>query len=679
MNVRLPKPPAWFKLPVLPRWLRFAIAGTLIVLVSMMATWTIRHAWSIYKLNRGVGDTVFYDAEGNPWFRLDEQRRDVRFEQISTYVKDAVIAVEDHRYYRHPGIDPIALTRATLYNVRSGEGVQGGSTITQQLARTLYLSNVRTYGRKVQEAVLAVMLEVFLSKREILQLYLNRVYLSGGIYGVESMSQKMLGKSASQLTLGEAALIAGIIRAPASYSPWTHFDAARRRSFVVLRRMREEKKITAAQEQSARAETIRIRPQPSVSSARYGYAKEYLRQQFRDVYGGDNPPDWRVQTTFVPAIQDAAEIAVRDGLRRIGRRDLQAALVAIDPNTGNLLAMVGGSDFAVTSFNRAYRSRRQPGSAFKPFVYAVALESGLSPVSKVNGLRQVAVQAPEGVWIPRDERAGGQDALTLREALLESNNAAAVKLQQEVGTRPVLRLASDLGVDNQPDVPSLALGSGLVTPLDLTAAYAVFPNLGYRVRPRGLVSVVNANGETVHQVHIEREKILPDPVAFQMVSMLQDVVDRGTGAAVRAQGIRGPVGGKTGTTSEYRDAWFVGFNSSVVVGVWVGYDQPQPIGDNASGARTALPIWADFMRRTVRRLPAQSFAAPDDMRTEQMCMISYHRALDGCPSYVEYFKEGDSVPTQLCELHSGTLQQRAERAVQGLIGALGRSIRRIFK
>jgi 1A family penicillin-binding protein len=679
VNVRLPQRPAWFKLSVLPRWLRYAIAGALILLVTITASWTIRHAWSIYKLNRGVGDTVFYDAEGNPWFRLDEQRRDVRLEQIATSVKDAVIAVEDHRYYRHPGIDPIGLTRATLYNVRSGTGVQGGSTITQQLARTLYLSNVRTYGRKVQEAVLAVMLEVFLSKREILQLYLNRVYLSGGIYGVESMSQKMLGKSASQLTLGEAALIAGIIRAPASYSPWTHFDAARRRSFVVLRRMREEKKITAAQEQSARAEVIRIRPQPSVSSARYGYAKEYLRQQFRDIYGGDNPPDWKVQTTFVPAIQEAAEIAVHDGLRRLGRRDLQAALVAIDPHTGNLLAMVGGSDFSVTPFNRAYRSHRQPGSAFKPFVYAVALESGLSPVSRINGLRQVAVQAPEGVWIPRDERASGQDAMTLREALLESNNAAAVKLQQEVGTRPVLRLVNDLGVSDQPDVPSLALGSGLVTPLDLTAAFAVFPNLGFRVRPRGLVSVVNANGETVHQVHIEREKILPEPVAFQMVSMLQDVVNRGTGAAVRAQGVRGPVGGKTGTTSEYRDAWFVGFNSSVVVGVWVGYDQPQTIGDNASGARTALPIWADFMRRTVRRLPAQSFSPPDELRTEQMCMISYHRALDGCPTYVEYFKEGDAVPTQLCELHSGTLQQRAERAIQGLFGALGRRIRRIFQ
>jgi 1A family penicillin-binding protein len=672
--VRLPR----LKLPVVPRWLLYAVAGAVIIVLAMSGSWTIRHAWAIYKLNRGVGDTVFLDADGNTWFRLDEQRRDVRLEQISTYVKDAVIAVEDHRYYSHPGIDPIGLTRAAWFNLRSGEGVQGGSTITQQLARTLYLSNVRTYGRKVQEASLAVMLEVFLSKREILQLYLNRVYLSAGIYGVETMSQKMLRKPASQLTLGEAALIAGVIRAPASYSPWTHFDAARRRSFVVLQRMREERKITPAQEQAARAEAIRIQPQPSVSSARYGYAKEYLRQQFRDVYGGDNPPDWKVQTTFVPAIQEAAEIAVRDGLRRLGGRDLQAALVAIDPQTGNLLAMVGGSDFAVTPYNRAYRSKRQPGSAFKPFVYAVALESGLSPVSKIDGLRQVAVQAPEGVWIPRDERASGQDALTLREALLESNNAAAVKLQQQVGTRPVLRLASDLGVNDQPDVPSLALGSGLVTPLDLTAAYAVFPNLGYRVRPRGLVAVTNASGDVVHQVHVEREKILPEQVAFQMVTMLQDVVQRGTGAAVRAQGVRGAIGGKTGTTSEYRDAWFVGFNSSVVVGVWVGYDQPQKISEGASGSRAALPIWADFMRRTARRLPAEPFTPPGDLRSETMCMISYHRALDGCPSYVEYFKDGDAVPTQLCELHSGTLQQRAERAMQGLFGALGRSIRRIF-
>jgi len=680
--VRLPKLtlPSIRRLPIppIPRRAKIVLGVVAAVITVIVGTWTVRHAWSIYRLNRGVGDTVFYDAADRPWFRLDEQRRDVPLEQISTYFKDAVVAVEDHRYYLHPGIDPIALTRATFYNLRS-DGTQGGSTITQQLARTLYLSNAKTYGRKLQEAALAVMLEIFLSKREILQLYLNRVYLSGGIYGVETMSRKMFKKPASDLTLGEAALIAGIIRAPASYSPWTHLDAARRRSFVVLQRMREEKKITPEQEQMARAERIQVQPLSSVSSARHGYAKEFLRQQFRDIYGGDNPPDWKVHTTFVPEIQDAAEIAVRDGLRRIGRSDLQAALVAIDPQSGNLLAMVGGSDFTVTPFNRAVRSKRQPGSAFKPFVYAAALETGLSPVSTINGLRQVAVQAPEGVWIPRDERATGQDSMTLREALLESNNAAAVKLQQQLGTRPVLRLASDLGVNDQPNVPSLALGSGLVTPLDLTAAFAVFPNMGYRVRPRGLVQVSNADGEAVHQVHIEREKILPEQVAFQMVTMLEDVVQRGTGAGVRAQGVRGAIGGKTGTTSEYRDAWFVGFNTSVVVAVWVGYDQPHTISEGASGSRAALPIWADFMRRTARRLPAHDFTPPDDMRAEQICMISYHRALAGCPSYTEYFKDGDSVPTQLCELHSGTLQQRAERVIQGLFGALGRRIRGIFK
>src|SRR6266581_861538 len=505
----------------------------------MVLLWTGRHAAAIYRLNRGVGGTMFYDAAGHEWFPLDEQRRDVPFEQISTYFKDAVISIEDHRYYSHFGIDPIAVTRAAVFNLRSSEGTQGGSTITQQLARTLYLSNARTFARKAQEAALAVMLEIFLSKKEILELYFDRVYLSGGVYGVESMSEKLFGKPASKLTLGEAALIAGIIRAPAAYSPWTHFDAARRRSFVVLQRMREEKKITPEQEQMARAEQIRIEPLSSVSNARQGYAKEFLRQQFRDIYGGDNPPDWKVHTSFVPELQDAAE--------------------------------------------RAVHSRRQPGSAFKPFVYSVALEGGMSPVSTISGLRQVSIAAPEGVWIPRDERASEQDTLSLREALLESSNAAAVLLQQHVGSKPVLRLASDLGVTNQPDVPSLALGSGLVTPLDLTAAYAVFPTLGYRVRPRGLIEVENADGDLVHRTNIESEQVLSPQVSFQMLTMLEDVIDRGTGAAARRLGVHGAVGGKTGTTNDYRDAWFVGFNSAVVVGVWVGYDQPGRIREGGTG------------------------------------------------------------------------------------------------
>ena len=663
----------------LRHWLIAVGGGILIAALVMTTMWTGRHAWAIYKLNRGVGDTMFYDAAGRPWFRLDEQRRDVPFDAISTYFKDAVIAVEDHRYYLHPGVDPIALGRAVLYNLRSETGTQGGSTITQQLARTLFLSNTRTYGRKLKEAALAVMLEMFLSKREILQLYLNRVYLSGGIYGIEAMSQKLLRKPASRLTLAEAALIAGIIRAPASYSPWSHFDDSRARSFVVLQRMREEGKITEQQEQAARRERVRIQPPPAITAAKHGFAKEYLRQQFRNIYGGDNPPDWKVETTFVPEIQDAAEAAVRDGLRRLGVKELQAALVAMDPLTGNLLAMVGGADFATSTFNRAVRGKRQPGSAFKPFVYAAALEQGLSPVSTITGLKQVAIAAPQGVWIPRDERATEHDELTLRAALLESNNAAAVLLQQQIGSAPVLRLASDLGVRDQPDVPSLALGSGLVTPLDLTAAYAVFPTLGYRVRPRGIVSVMNASGERVHQVHIEREQILSEQVAFQMVTMLQDVVERGTGASARRLGVSGPVGGKTGSTNDYRDAWFVGFSSSVVVGVWAGFDQPERIRTGGTGARVALPIWSEFMRRVSRQLPAEPFTPPSNLRSEELCLISYQRPVEGCPTYTEHFKDGDEIPSRLCTIHEGNLKQEVQRAVQGLFGAIGRGIRGIFK
>jgi len=653
--------------PPIRRWIVLATAAVAVLLVAISGYWTIRHAWAIYKLNRGVGDTVFYDADDRLWFRLDEQRQDVQFNQISTYFKDAVIAVEDHRFYLHPGIDPIGLTR------------QGGSTITQQLARTLFLSNSKTYGRKAKEAVLSVMLEIFLSKREILQLYMNRIYLGSGIYGVETMSRRTFGKPASDLTLGEAALLAGVIRAPASYSPWNQLEHARARSAIVLKRMREEGKITAAQEAAARRETLRVRPASSPANSRHRYAKEFLRQQFRDLVGDDNPPDWKVHTTFMPEVQDAAEAAVRNGLRRLNVPGLQAALVAIDPHTGNLLAIVGGSDFQTTQFNRAARSHRQPGSAFKPFVYAVALEQGLSPVSTLSGLQQVAVQAPEGVWIPRDDRAKTHDTMTLREALLESSNAAAVLLQQRVGARPVIKLATEMGVPNQPDVPSLALGSGLVTPLDLTAAYAVFPGMGFRSRPRGIVSVDDADGDQVEYIHIQRERVLSEQVAYQMVSMLQDVTRRGTAASVQRYGLPMEVGGKTGTTNDSRDAWFVGFSSSVVAGVWIGFDEPQTIRSDASGSRVALPIWADFMKRTAQRLGTEPFARPPRLRPELMCSVSYHRALDGCPSYVEYFKPGDDVPTQLCEIHSGSLKQRAERALRGLLGAIGDGIRGIFQ
>jgi 1A family penicillin-binding protein len=667
------------------RWsrsLRDRVAGiifaVLVVTTVVSVTWTMRQGYAVYKLTRGVGDTWFLAADGRQWFRMDEKRRDVPLADIPPDLQHAFIAIEDHRFYHHIGVDPIALGRAVYRNLREPGTVEGGSTLTQQLARTLFLSNKKSYGRKLREAVLAVMIDAQLSKEQVLELYLNRIYLSAGVYGVETMSRHLFGKPAKQLNLAECALIAGLARAPASLSPWTHPEAAVARSHVVLARMREEKFITADQEDAAKRTRIRIRQFPSATDARGGYAKEYLRQLFRDRFGGDHPPDWQVRTTFVPALQEAAERAVGDGLQRFSDPELQASLVAIDPQTGDILALVGGRDFRESQFNRASRSRRQPGSAFKPLLYAAALEHGFSPVTVLTDLDRIEPQGPDE-WSPRNANGEDAPALTLRAALIESDNRAATALQQRIGSRPVLRLASDVGLRNLPDVPSLSLGTGLVTPLDLTAAFAMFPNGGFAVQPRGIVRVLDADGGTAYDNPVETSRVISPQVAYQMVSMLSDVIDRGTGSAARSLGVRFPSGGKTGTTDDFKDAWFVGFSSNIVVGVWVGFDQPKTIGREAYGSRYALPIWSDFMRRAARLRPPAEFERPGGLRAETMCRVTYLRPVEGCPTYVEYFKQGDDVPSQLCPVHQGTVKQRVRRALEGWLSGLGRKLKGIFR
>jgi penicillin-binding protein 1A len=654
--------------------LLFAFIVTAVVSLG----WLGKQSYSVYKLTRGVGDTWFHTADGRQWFRLDEQRRDVPIAAISPHLKNAFVAVEDHRFFMHPGVDPIALARAIVRNLRAPGTVEGGSTLTQQLARTLFLSNRKSYGRKAREAVLAMLIEAQLTKQQILELYLNRIYLSAGIYGVEAMSQRVFGKPAKNLSIAESALIAGLARSPAALSPWSNLDGAVRRSHVVLARMRDGGFITEEENRQARRAQFRIRPYRSDSDGRHGYAKAYLRQRFRDSFGGDHPPDWRVDTTFVAALQDAAEGAVADGLKRLGKPALQAALVAVDPATGNVLAMVGGRDYERSAFNRASRSRRQPGSAFKPFVFAAALERGMSPVSVLTGLNRIEPQGPDE-WTPRNVHDDAPDVLTLRAALIESNNRAATMLQQQVGTRRVLRLAERAGLDGLPNVPSLALGTGLVTPLTMTAAFAVFPNGGRAVRPRDITRVRDADGGTALQQDVQSERTISPTVAFQMVSMLGDAVDRGTGAPARRLGVRFPAGGKTGSTNDFKDAWFVGFSSALVAGVWVGFDQPETIGREAYGARYALPIWADFMQRAARIRPPGAFERPAGLQDETLCAISYLKPVDGCPTYSEFFKEGDAIPDRLCSLHRGSVRQRVARTIEGWISELGRRVRGIFR
>lgn len=657
----------------------YTLLALLIGAGAVSVWWMSRYAMSVHRLTRGVGDTIFLARDGQPWFRLDEQRHDVSLDEIAPDLQHAIVAIEDRRFYYHPGVDPIGISRAVFRGVTDGGRLEGGSTLTQQLARTLFLSNARTLGRKVKEAVIALMLEIELTKKQILELYLNRVYLSAGVYGVETMSEHLYRKPARDLTLPEAALIAGLVRAPSTLSPWSNYEGALERSHVVLAQMREQKFITAEQEAAARKVRPRIQTYRQSREGASGWAKEYLRQQFRSEFGGDHPPDWRVQTTFDRSLQEAAEKAVAAGMQRLGKRGLEAAFVALDPETGDVLAMVGGADYARSTFNRATRGRRQPGSTFKPFVYAAALERGYSPVSVLHNLDTVkAPAAGDPEWAPRNAEGEAPTELTLRAALMESNNAAAVDLQQRVGTGAVLRLASNAGMDDLPDVPSLALGTGLVSPLELTAAYSMFPGGGEIAEPRPLTSVLDADGDEVFSREVRRRRVLSEPVAYQMLTMLRDVVDRGTGTPARALGVRGPVGGKTGTTDEYHDAWFVGFSNAIVAGVWVGFDTPASIGREAYAARVAVPIWSDFMKRAARIRPPQPFAIPDGLQAEELCNVSYLKPVDQCPTYTEYFKEGDDIPTALCPIHKGSFKQRATRAVQGFFRGLGGKLKGIF-
>ncbi len=624
--------------------------------------WVFSHAVAIRRLAHGPTDSVFLDAGGTPWFPLAPRRREVALERVSPSLRAAVVAIEDHRFFSHHGIDPRAVARALAHNVRAGGRTEGASTITQQLARTLFLSRERSVSRKAREALLALLLESQLSKKRILELYLNHVPL-GGVYGVEAFALDFFGKSAADLTLAEAALLAAVIRAPSALSPRSHFDAALSRSRLVLSRMRDVGAITAAEERAALEERVRIAPEPPADLTLSGYAQEYLRRAFRQRAGDEVPVGWRIGTTFRIALQQAAEDALSEGLTRLARPGLQAALVAIDPQTGDLLALVGGSDFRASPFNRAILARRQTGSAFKPFVFAAGLARDGSPVTRVPGIASpgfaAALQESGGRADP-DDPAG---SLTWREALFESNNEAAVAVLQSVGTPAVLDLALQVGLTGQPDVPSLALGTGLATPLELAVAYAPFANGGWAVDTRAIRAIEDQRGAVIYEDAGARRRVLTAPAAFQVLSMLQDVVERGTGAAAQSLGF--PVAGKTGTTDEYHDAWFVGFSSRLVAGVWVGFDQPKPIGEESSAARVALPVWTAFMRRAAVVLPPGEFEAPPEMEAVELCSVSFETASERCPTYTEHFKAGDVVPQRPCPIHGGSLRKRVGRAVGG--------------
>ena len=588
--------------------------------------------------------TLVFDRRGEPAFSFfAEQRTDVALDRISRHMIEAIVAVEDKRFFSHHGLDAVRIAGAAWKNIRAGRIREGGSTITQQLARAAQLSPVRTFERKMREALIALRLEERYGKRRILEEYLNTVYFGEGFYGVESAARGYFRKSAADLSLPEAALLAALVRSPSTDAPCVSPQRATARRNLVLRLMHEEQRIPVADLEAALAWPIPDRSHEdedaaagtSAARAAGRYFEEEIRRQLVAQFGEDRVlrGGLRVYSTYDPALQASAEQAIATRIDEIRKRrarasELQGSLVALDPRSGDVLALVGGRDFARSSFNRATQARRQAGSAFKPIIYAAALERGYAPGSLLRDLDR-PIQAIEGPWLPAGEHE--EQEFTLRRALKLSSNRAAAQLLQQIGVSTAIYYAHRLGIESElPPVPSLALGTGEVTLLELTSAYAAFANRGRLASPRLITRVEDAQGVTIFRASRTRVQALRPSTAFLMSSMLADVIASGTATSARAAGFRLPAAGKTGTTDDYADAWFIGYTPHLVAGVWFGLDMPAPIMSGGFGAVVAVPAWARFMSAATNGDRPDWYTTPPGIERVAICRRTGARATATC-------------------------------------------------
>jgi penicillin-binding protein 1A len=533
----------------------------------------------------------------------EENRRLVSMDKMPALLPMAFVAAEDARFYEHPGVDIWSIFRALFHNIRAGSRAQGGSTITQQVTRSLLLSRKKVYSRKIKEAILAYRIDSLMNKDDILYIYLNQIYLGEGAYGVEAASRTYFNKGVNDLTLAEMALLAGLPQAPSRYSPFKNFDRAKDRQAYVLNRMVEEEYVSAATARRAFDQPLSLQQKKQTADG----AEYYLQQvsnYVRNKYGQEllTSGGLTIYTCLDPILQKNAITAINKGVKAYknkkgDRTEPQAALVAMEPDTGRVRALVGGTDFSVSQFNRATQARRQPGSAFKPIVYAAALERGFFPNSIIDDSFLVLKGAKRGkTWRPQnfDKRFNGPT--TLRQGLIQSRNIVAVKLLQEVGIDQVITLARKLGISSPITADlTMALGSSGVSLLELTATYTAFANHGRFATPLLIEKIIDHEGNILEENRPHIETVLSRRTAGQINSMLQGVIEEGTGQ--KAQGLKVTAAGKTGTTDRYMDAWFIGYTSQLVTGVWMGHDKTISMGSGASGGRIAAPIWLDFMKK----------------------------------------------------------------------------------
>jgi penicillin-binding protein 1A len=656
-----------------------ASAGTF-VLVVVVALWAFFASLPGRDELRTLGEmpqaTTLYDVHNRPVFTIfREYRIEVPLSRVSPHLRKAIVAFEDQRFETHKGFDLIRILGAAWADLREGRAAQGGSTLTQQLARQSFLTREKRLWRKAREIALAMRIEGMYSKEEILELYLNKVYFGDGLYGAEAAARGYFGKSAADLDLAEAALLAGLVNAPSVNAPTVNMSRAVGRRSLVLRAMHDQGIITPEAFERASKEQVALRDVLRREEPHGQYFKEEVRQQLVKQFGWERLSEGglKVYTTIDPVLQREAEAIVARSLEQIEARrarqlhirarragnsqaagqdseQLEGSLVALDPATGEVRAMVGGRDFKTSRFNRATQALRQPGSAFKPFVYAAALEAGYSPSSLVTGLDE-PIQTLQGAWIPEDEHSA-DSAMTVRTALRTSSNRAAVRMLEEVGISRTVEQARKMGMGNVPSVPSLALGSGEVTLMAMTSAYAAFADQG-QLRPAILIRrVEDASGKILFEAKPASEQVLSPQTAFLMTSMLSDVVNYGTAYKARQEGFTLPAAGKTGTTNDYVDAWFVGFTPKLVTGVWIGFDKPRTIISNGFAGEIAVPMWARFMKQATANDEPEPFKSPRGLAAVNVCRQSGRLPGAFCDRIItEYFARG-TAPTEVCQEHN---------------------------
>ncbi|MBW7995963.1 MAG: PBP1A family penicillin-binding protein [Candidatus Glassbacteria bacterium] len=623
-----------------------------------------------------------------------ERRTPVALDMIPAELKQALIAVEDRKFYSHWGIDIWGIIRALYINQVSGQIRQGGSTITQQLARELFLTRERTYTRKIREAILSWQIERTYTKDEILERYFNQIYFGSGAWGIAEAARTYYDKQVDKLDLAECALMAGLPNAPSRNSPLNSPENAMERRNWVLTCMAQTGAITQAVADSVSGIPIRVNP-VSRESWKAPYFVDYVRGKLLGDYSEDElyHRGLQIYTTLDLSMQQAAEKYLEEQIQLIEsgqirpfnhktRREvigddslsvrelteteyLQGALVAMDPGDGGVRVMVGGRNFWESKFNRAVQALRQPGSAFKPFVYTAAIDNGI-PACQVVEDSPIAIEQADGtLWRPSNYTGEFRGAITMRAGIISSINLVAIKTLMTVGAETVAAYARRMGITTRiPAVESIAVGSADVYPIELVSAYTTFPNLGVRVGPMTITAITDRNGNLVRRYRPMREEVLGKQTAYIVLDMMRNVVDFGTGAGTRRLGFTLPAGGKTGTTNNYTDAWFVGYTADLVCGVWIGFDQPRRIVNRGTGSVLAVPVWANFMRDAHEGMTElhEFPAPPEGLTTRLVCKSSGLLATRFCPEdrvYTEMFKVGtEPADYEECYVHKPSIYSR---------------------